>query len=222
MLRNLIAGVRALLHPAQRNAQIEEELKSFFDASVDEKVRSGMSPERAQRAARAEIGSREMVRHKTWSAGWESCVDSFVRDLRFGARQIKRSPGFTAVTVLTLALGIGANTAIFLLTYSLLLKSLPVPEPGRLVQYSASSRDGDHSISYPLYEALREHPGPTSGLFAWNDSDAELGESGSSSQIPVGLATGSVFRVLELHPYLGRGFEEHAGERENHWSTKPW
>jgi predicted permease len=212
MLRSLISGVRALLHPMKRNVQIEDELKSFFEDSVEDKVRRGMSPEEARRAARIEIGSREMVRHKVWSAGWESWVDSFVRDLRFAARQIKKSPGFTAVTVLTLGLGIGANTAIFLLTYSLLLKSLPVPDPGRLVRYSAFSQDGDHAISYRLYEALREHPGPTSGLFAWDDSDAELDEGSSSSQIPVGLATGSVFRVLELRPYLGQGFEETAGE----------
>jgi len=171
-----------------------------------------MSPEDARRVARIEIGSREMVRHKVWSAGWESWVDSFVRDLRFGARQIKKSPGFTAVTVLTLALGIGANTAIFLLTYSLLLKSLPVPDPGRLVRYSASSNDGDNAFSYRLYEALRDHQGPTQGLFAWEDSDAELDEHGASGQIPVGLTTGSVFRVLELQPFLGRGFEERAGE----------
>ena len=213
MLRSLISGARALLHPVNRNVQIEDELKSFFEASVEDKVRRGMSPEEARRVARIEIGSREAVRHKVWSAGWESAADSFVRDLRFAGRQIRRSPGFTAVTVLTLALGIGANTAIFLLTYSLLLKSLPVPDPGQLVRYSAFSKDGDHAVSYRLYDALREHPGPTSGLFAWDDNDAELKESGSSSQIPVGLATGSVFRVLEIHPYLGRGFEEEAGER---------
>lgn len=213
MLRSLIDGVRALLHPAERNAQIEEELKSFFDASVEDKIRSGMSPEKAARAARAEIGSGETVRHKIWLAGWESAVDSLMRDLRFAARQVKKSPGFAVVTVLTLALGIGANTAIFLLTYSLLLKSLPVPDPGRLVRYSAFSKDGDHAISYRVYEAMREHPGPTSGLFAWDDSVAELDEGGRSSQIPVGLATGSVFQVLQLRPYLGRGFEEAAGER---------
>lgn len=213
MLRNLFAGVRALLRPAKRNSQIEEELRSFFEASVEDKVRRCMNPKEAQRAARIEIGSREMVRQKVWSAGWESWIDSLLRDLRFAGRQIRKSPSFTAVTVLTLALGIGANTAIFLLTYSLLLKSLPVPDPGQLVRYSASSKDGDRAISYPLYEALREHPGPTSGLFAWDDNDADLDEDGSSSQVPVGLATGSVFRVLELRPYLGRGFEETAGER---------
>ncbi|MGB6131270.1 MAG: ADOP family duplicated permease [Acidobacteriaceae bacterium] len=214
MLRSLIAGMRALLRPAERNAQIEEELKSFFDASVEEKIRNGMSPESARRAAQVEIGSRETVRHKTWSASWESRADSFVRELRFATRQLRKSPGYAAVTMLTLALGIGANTAIFLLTYTLLLKSLPVPDPGRLVRYSFNTDTIPWmGIDYPLYEALRAHQGPTSGLFAWNDNHATLREDGRSSQVPVALATGSVFRVLELHPYLGRGFEENAGER---------
>jgi predicted permease len=214
MLRSLISGARALLHPVKRNAQIEDELKSFFEASVEDKVRRGMSPEEARQAARIEIGSREMVRHKVWSAGWESWVDSFVRDLRFGARQIKKSPGFAAVTVVTLALGIGANTAIFLLTYSLLLKSLPVPDPGQLVRYSLyGTSSGDEPwLSYRQYEALRIRQGPTSGMFAWNDNDATVVQHGNATPIPVGLATGSVFRVLGLHPYFGRAFEEQAGE----------
>jgi len=213
MLRGLIAGLRALLHPAERNAQIEEELKSFFDASVEEKIRSGMSPEKAQQRARIEIGSREMVRHKTWSTGWESNVDSLGRDLRFAARQLRKAPGFAVTALLTLALGIGANTAIFLLTYSLLLKSLPVPHPGELVRYSLYNNDGDLGFSYPLYKSLRANPGPTTGVFAWSDQDTSLGEGENSSRVAVGLTTGSVFRVLEVRSYLGRGFEEQAGEK---------
>ena len=98
MLRSMIAGVRALLRPAERNTQIEEELRSFFQASVEDKIRSGMSPERAQRAARIEIGSGDMVRHKVWSASWESGVDSLVRELRLTFRQLRKSPGFTLNT----------------------------------------------------------------------------------------------------------------------------
>ncbi|HTV05356.1 MAG TPA: permease prefix domain 1-containing protein, partial [Acidobacteriaceae bacterium] len=193
MLRSLIAGVRALLHPTKRNAQIEDELKSFFDASVEDKIRGGMNPEGAERAARAEIGSREMARHKIWSAGWESVAEAFARELRFAARQLRKSPGFAAVTVLTLALGIGANTAIFLLTYTLVLKSLPVPAPGRLVRYTLNTDTIPWmEIDYPLYEALRAHEGPTSAMFAWSDQHVTLYEGSSSSQVPVGLATGAV------------------------------
>ncbi|MGB6131564.1 MAG: permease prefix domain 1-containing protein, partial [Acidobacteriaceae bacterium] len=133
MLRSLISGVRALLHPTKRNVQIEDELRSFFEASVRDKIRNGMSPQEAQRAARIEIGSREMVRHKVWSAGWESTVDSCVRELRVAARQLRKSPGFAASVILTLALGIGATTAIFTLVYDAMLRPLPFAHADRLV-----------------------------------------------------------------------------------------
>src|ERR1700679_2479787 len=129
MLRNLIAGVRALRRPDNRNAQIEEELKSFFDASVEHKIQSGMTPERAQQATRIEIGSGEMVRHKVWSAGWESGVDNLLREVRFAARRMRNSPGFAITAVLMLAFGIGATTAIFSVVDGVLLGPLPFPQP---------------------------------------------------------------------------------------------
>ena len=128
-----MAGVRALIRPSERNAQIEEELRTFFAASVEDKLQHGMSQENAEREARAEIGSREMVRHNIWSAGWESAVDSFLRELRVTARQLRKSPGFAATAILTLAFGIGATTAIFSIVEGVLLRPLPFADPGRLV-----------------------------------------------------------------------------------------
>jgi putative ABC transport system permease protein len=133
MLRSLMAGVRALIRPSERNAQIEEELRSFFAASVEDKLLRGVSRENAEREARVEIGSREMVRHDVWSAGWESAVDSFVRELRVTARQLRKSPGFALTAILTLAFGIGATTAIFSIVEGVLLRPLPFADPGRLV-----------------------------------------------------------------------------------------
>ena len=133
MLRSLMAGMRALIRPSERNSRIEHELRSFFDASVAEKMRGGMSPEVAEREARAEIGSREMVRYKVWSAGWESAVDSFVRELRVTARRLRKSPGFAVTAILTLAFGIGATTAIFSVVEGVLLRPLPFADPGRLM-----------------------------------------------------------------------------------------
>jgi len=212
MLRSLIAGVRVLLRPSQRNTQIEDELQSFFEASVEDKIRGGMSPEMAQRAARIEIGSWEMVRHRIWSAGWESRVDSFARDFRLALRQLKRSPGFAATAMLTLALGIGANTAIFLLTYSILLKGLPVPNPGQLIRYTFRKGDSEIGLSYGQYRALEQRQRIASGLFAWDMSDASLRINGQSAKVPIAMATGSMFRVLEIRPALGRGFNPNVGE----------
>jgi putative ABC transport system permease protein len=140
---------------------------------------------------------------------------SLAHDLRYALRQLRKSPGYAVVALVTLALGIGANTAIFLLTYSILLKSLPVPHPGELVRYTfTAGPDRDIDFDYVLYEALHAHQSGT-GVFASNDNDVVLqNDHGSSESIHAELATGSILRVLELHPYLGRGFAESAGEKD--------
>lgn len=137
---------------------------------------------------------------------------ALLQDLRYTLRQWRRAPGFAVMAVLTLALGIGANTAIFLLTYTILLKSLPVPHPGRLVSYEFNRSDGGMAFSYDLYSAMRKYPGPMSGLFAWSLSSGPLVTSGSPEQIPIGLATGSIFQVLNLKPYLGSTLSPDAGQ----------
>ena len=131
-LRNLFSGMKSLVDRAQRNAEIEAEVRSFFEAAVDDKMRRGMSRDAAEREARAEIRSTEMVRHKVWAAGWESHAESLWNDARYGLRQMVRSPGLSIVAILSLALGIGANTAIFSLVDTVLLKLLPVQAPDEL------------------------------------------------------------------------------------------
>jgi len=188
-------------------------IQEHLEEKIDELMAEGMSREEATQRARRDFGNVALFEERSREVWQWPTLESVLADTRFAVRQMRKSPGFAAVTVLTLALGIGANTAIFLLTYSLLLKSLPVPHPGQLVWYSLYNIDGEIGNSYVLYEALRAHHGPTTGVFAWADREARLEEGGSSSQVPVGLTTGSAFRVLELRPYLGRGFEEQAGER---------
>lgn len=137
---------------------------------------------------------------------------ALLQDLRHTLRQWRRSPGFAVMAILTLALGIGANTAIFLLTYTILLKGLPVPNPGQLVRYTFTNGKGSMEFSYNAYSAMRKYPGPVSGLFAWHLSSDQLMSSGHPEKISTGLATGSIFQVLQLKPYLGSTFSPDAGQ----------
>src|SRR6201993_1292093 len=149
VLWNVWSGIKALLRREVRNREIDEELQGYFHAAVEEKVRRGMRREDAERAARVEVGSAAVVRHRVWSASWESAVESLGQDLRFGVRQLLKSPGFSLVAILSLALGIGANTAIFTLINDLLLKSLPVRDPQQLVLFGDGADSGRIESSSP-------------------------------------------------------------------------
>src|ERR1700678_1824196 len=125
LLSNVMNGFRSLFRKRAIEREMDEELRGFVEASTADKLRRGMTPDQAIRAARVEVGSANAVKHHIRSEAWEAKVEIFWRDLCYGVRMLLRSPGFTAVSVLTLALGIGANTAIFQFLDGLRLRHLP-------------------------------------------------------------------------------------------------
>lgn len=202
LVRRVTGGFRALFQKTRVERELDEELREFLDASIEQKTRAGVSRTAATRAARAELGSREAVKDRVRDVGWESVLEGIWRDVRYSIRSLRRSPGFTAVAVLTLALVIGATAAIFSLLDAVLLKSLPVRNPEELVQLRP------RQVQYLTFQAFRRHTETFVDLFASSGItplDAEI-ENGARERTNVSLVSGSYFSVLGVQAAIGRAF----------------
>jgi predicted permease len=217
---SLIAGVRTLFGGKRVEREMDEELRGFLEASTQDKRRAGMSPDEAARAARIEMGSTNAVKHRIRSAGWETALESLAHDLRYSIRVLAASPGFTLVAVLSLALGIGANTAIFSLMDVIMLRMLPVDEPGRLVLFgdgrAAGSTGGlpdgsSRLFSYPFYRNFSQKNEVFSGVAAIDSIEfATHGALAGAGRemLHASLVSGSYFSVLGINPERGRMINE--------------
>src|SRR5215475_2521246 len=124
---------RNLFHKARKEQELTEEIDAYLEMLIEQKVKEGLDPEEARRTALIELGGKEQVKEKVRETRAGHLIETLWRDLRYGLQALRRDPGFTSVAVLSLALGIGANTAIFSLMDAVLLKMLPVKNPEQLV-----------------------------------------------------------------------------------------
>lgn len=188
----------------QLSEEMDEEVRSHIQLRADDLERSGMSRAEAERQARIEFGAEERVKEESYGALGGNRVDTLQQDLRFAARMLRKSPSFTALAVLTLALAIGANAIVFGVMNGLVLRPLNVPH-GETLWGTAYGEDLGFQ-SYPNYVDLRNRNHSFEDLAAFNFAFVGLDTGGNPSVADGFATTGNYFDVLHIHPFLGRFF----------------
>jgi putative ABC transport system permease protein len=208
LLRSIMDGLRSLFRNAQVNKELDEELNRFLEMAAEEKVNEGMSQKDALRAVRLERGSLEVTKEVVRSAGWEFFVETCWQDLRFGLRTLSRNPGFAAVAVLTLTLGIGVNTAIFSVVNTVLLHPLPFAAPEQLVAVVSTRLRGNvpDNASYPDFLDWRAQNHIFSQMAAYDTDNFTLTDQGEAIHIQGAVVSADLFSLLGVKPVLGRAF----------------
>ncbi len=230
-LRIFIHRLRGLFLKRKLERDLEDEIRSHLDMQIEDNLRLGMSPEAARYEALRKFGGVERVKESYRDRYSLSVVDSTLQDLRYALRMLRRSPGFTAVAVLTLGLGIGANTAIFSVIDAVLLKMLPVKNPERLVLLShANIRQVIAAFPYKDYKRLRDHNQVFSGVLAYRTLRLTVSVDNQAEPAIAGqFVTGNYYSVLGVRAALGRTIlpdDDRPGEQpvcvisHNYWQRR--
>jgi predicted permease len=205
--------LRSLWNAAFRRShleqEMEEELRAHIEARVEDLMRNGVPREEALRRARVEFGGLEKVKEEGREARGVSLLDELTQDARYGLRMLRKSPGFAVVAILTLALGIGANTAIFSVVNAVLLSPLPYADAQRLVlvkEFLPSAAAMPMQVSGPDITPIRKLSHVFDGLGGFRVWTYELSGSGEPERVTANRVSSELFPVLGVQPVLGRGF----------------
>jgi predicted permease len=199
-LRNLVLSHRV-------EVDLNQEVHSHLEMMIEENIRSGMSAKDAHRAARIELGGVEQVKEQVREERIGNWLHSVISDCRYGLRQLRKNPGATAVMVLTLALGIGATTAIFSVVYGVLLRPLPYPDPNRIMAIFEVTSEGRPSrVADPNFDDFRDQSRSFQAIAKYNDNVASVSGASQPTRTTVAGVSPDFLKVVGIQPILGRDF----------------
>jgi MacB-like periplasmic core domain len=212
---------QALFKRERIAGQLDEEIQFHLEQQIAENIAAGMSPQQARQAALRSFGNPTLLKEDTLQSwGW-IWLEQFLRDLRYGARSLRKSPSFSAIAILTLALGIGANTAIFSAVDALLLRPLPFSSPDQLVRIYSLQNGMSNTFGNPDGPSVpdvqdfarRSHSFQKMVVYDTWRKNVSLGDPlGQPEQRRVGLVPAAYFEVLDIHPIIGRLFTDAENE----------
>ncbi len=202
--------MRALFQRTAVESEMEDELRDHLERQAQKHVAAGVPREEAARRARLELGGLERTREECRDARGTRLLESVAQDVSFAVRTLRKNPGYAAVAILSLALGIGANAAIFSLMDAVLLSRLPVRHPEELVMISSFDAQShpERSFSYPMYRDLRDQNQVFDGVIARAGVDMNLNYRGVTEKVYSELVSGNYYEVLGVRPYIGRLFSQ--------------
>jgi predicted permease len=209
MFNDLLFRLRSLFRRDTVESEADAELRFHFEQQVEKHIKSGRTREEATRRARLEFGGHEQLKEEIRDARGVNLVETLFQDIRYGLRILGRTPVISGVAILSLALGIGANTAIFSLIDTVMLRMLPVEKPEELTQvriHDARSPNDEANPTFtnPLWEELRDRQDFYSGIFAWSLTQFDLAQGGAVHDVNGMFSSGEYFSTLGVRPAAGR------------------
>jgi predicted permease len=204
---SILRRITNLFQRSKLEQEIEAELRAHIEMRTADNIAAGMSPEEARRQAVLRFGSRAAMKERVVAADLQMFLDSVWQDLCYGIRQLRRIPGFTAVAVLTLALGIGANTAIFSIVDAVLLRPLPYTRSNQLVDlYSKTKQSDQDLVPYPTFLYWQRETRGLSAIAAWTDDIFDLTGTGMATRLDGRRISANFLSLFGVRPTLGRDF----------------
>jgi putative ABC transport system permease protein len=206
--RQFTRGFGVLIHRHAADKDVADEVEHYLEQATAAWVARGLSPQDARRAARLELGSPSAAREQVRSSGWEQTIRTLFTDLRYAARQLLRNRAFALVTSLTLALGIGASTAIFSAVNPILFEPLPYPHAGRLMMLWEMRSDGSpRPVTFGTFHGLQERSRSFDALAVMKPWEPAMAGSGQPERFEGQRVSADYFRTLGISPALGRDFQ---------------